>query len=52
MGDEKYFAREGHTRVSQKHIVDGFRLGQWVSNQRARKFGLPKITRVEYREMD
>jgi hypothetical protein len=28
--------REGHCRVPQKHREQGFRLGQWVSNQRAR----------------
>ncbi len=28
--------REGHCRVPQKHREQGFRLGQWVSNKRAR----------------
>ena len=28
--------REGHSCVPQKHREQGFRLGQWVSNQRAR----------------
>ena len=46
---QKYFAREGHTRVSQKHIEDGFKLGQWVSNQRSRKSALTneQIERLE-----
>ena len=26
--------REGHARVPQKHVEDGFRLGQWVRTQR------------------
>jgi hypothetical protein len=46
---QKYFAIEGHTRVPQKHIEDGFRLGQWVSNQRSRKSTLSaeQIERLE-----
>jgi hypothetical protein len=29
-----YKEREGHCRVAQKHIEHGFRLGQWVQEQR------------------
>jgi len=29
--------REGHTRVSRKHIVNGLKLGNWVSNQKFNK---------------
>ena len=31
----RFVAREGHARVPTIHIEDGFRLGQWVVNQRA-----------------
>lgn len=31
---EKFAAREGHTRVPQKHVEEGIRLGIWVSVQR------------------
>jgi len=36
----RYVERECPSRVPQKHIEDGFKLGQWVSNQRARKSNL------------
>ena len=29
--------REGHTRVSRKYIVNGIKLGNWVSNQKFNK---------------
>ena len=29
--------REGHTRVSRKHIVNGLKLGYWVSHQKFNK---------------
>jgi len=32
-----YREREGHCRVSQAHIEDGFKLGAWVSRQRQKK---------------
>ena len=32
----RFKAREGHCRVPKKHIENGFRLGQWVNNWRAR----------------
>ncbi len=32
-----YHEREGHCRVPQAHIEDGFRLGQWVTTQRIKK---------------
>jgi Helicase associated domain len=33
---QKYVQREGHAIASRKtYVVDGFKLGQWVSNQRA-----------------
>ena len=31
---ETFAKREGHTRVSSKHIEDNFKLGQWVSVRR------------------
>jgi superfamily II DNA or RNA helicase len=38
---QSFHFREGHSRVSQSYNENGFRLGQWVSNQRARKARLP-----------
>ena len=32
----KYVESEGHAQVSAKHIEDEFKLGVWVSNQRAK----------------
>jgi len=45
----KYIAREGHSRISQSHIEDGFSLGRWVTRQRSRKESLPpeRISRLE-----
>lgn len=31
---ERFAAREGHSRVPQKHVEEGVRLGQWVGVQR------------------
>ena len=44
---ERLAAREGHARVPQDHLEDGFRLGRWVSNQRvARKRDVLSFDRV------
>jgi hypothetical protein len=32
---ERFASREGHTRVSQSQVEDGYRLGRWVAKQRA-----------------
>jgi len=34
---KKFHEREGHVRVSRKHIEKGFNLGAWIGNQRAGK---------------
>jgi hypothetical protein len=34
---EKFHAREGHSRVANKHQEEDLKLGFWVSNQRKRK---------------
>src|SRR5262249_23202336 len=31
---ERFVAREGHARVPNDHLEDGYRLGQWVADQR------------------
>jgi hypothetical protein len=31
---ERFATREGQARVPQRHVEDGFRLGQWVGEQR------------------
>jgi hypothetical protein len=36
----KFKDREGHCIVSQKHVEDGYRLGQWVAMQRQAKSDL------------
>jgi len=33
---QRFVGREGHARVPYGHRADGFRLGQWVANQRAK----------------
>ena len=37
----RFKAREGHCRVSQRHIEDGFKLGQWVAVQRSLTLTMP-----------
>jgi superfamily II DNA or RNA helicase len=32
---ERFATREGHTRISQEQLEDGYRLGTWVTKQRA-----------------
>ena len=34
---QQYVAEHGHARVLQRTVVEGYRLGGWVSNQRANK---------------
>jgi hypothetical protein len=34
---ERFVAREGHARVTAKHVEDGFPLGLWVVKQRSRR---------------
>ena len=34
---EKYVEHHGHTRVPVSYRIDGYRLGQWVHNQRRRR---------------
>jgi hypothetical protein len=36
-----FLAREGHCRVSDKHVEGTFKLGSWVRNQRARRETIP-----------
>ena len=45
----KYVEREGHTRISQSHLEDGFSLGRWVNRQRSRREGLSpeQVSRLE-----
>jgi superfamily II DNA or RNA helicase len=44
----RFAEREGHARVPQRHIEGGFRLGQWVSNQRAfRRRGYLETDKIE-----
>ena len=40
-----YKEREGHCRVPQDHKENGFRLGQWTSNQRVKKVSLSEEQR-------
>jgi hypothetical protein len=39
----QFQAREGHCKVTQTHIEDGFKLGVWVSSQRQRKDRLTEV---------
>ncbi len=36
-----FVEREGHARVPNGHLEDGFRLGQWVTDQRVKRDKLP-----------
>jgi hypothetical protein len=49
---EHFAAREGHTRVPQKHLEDGYRLGGWVSEvrgtYRAGRLSPERIARLEF----
>jgi len=47
----RFADREGHARISRKCLEDGYRLGQWVNNQRIRhaegKIDVDRATRLE-----
>ncbi len=38
---EKFRAREGHCRAPQGYVEEGFKLGQWVADQRSRRDIIP-----------
>ena len=38
---EAFVEREGHARVPKEHLEGGFRLGQWVTDQRVKRDKLP-----------
>jgi hypothetical protein len=38
----RYAKREGHTKISYRHVEKGFKLGQWVNNIRGRWEMIPK----------
>jgi hypothetical protein len=44
-----YKEREGHCRVPQKHVENGFRLGQWVGNRRQKK---QTLSEARQRQLD
>jgi hypothetical protein len=44
---KRFAAREGHSRVPQKHVEDGIALGKWVSVQRAKRDTLPPERRAK-----
>ena len=44
---KRFAAREGHSRVPQKHVEDGIALGKWVSVQRAKRDALPPERRAK-----
>ena len=49
----KYFSEHGHTKVSARSEYEGFKLGNWVSNQRTRRnqlssLQLDKLNRVNF----
>jgi hypothetical protein len=46
-----YREREGHCRVPQKYVENGFRLGTWVANWRKRKQILPEARRQQLDEL-
>jgi hypothetical protein len=46
-----YKEREGHCRVSQKHMENGFRLGIWVANWRKRMRTLSEARRQQLDEL-
>ena len=49
---KKFKTREGHCRVPQSHIADGYRLGQWVSYQRKCRSELSEDRRCRLNEMN
>ncbi|BBX58330.1 UvrABC system protein B [Mycobacterium shottsii] len=42
---EKYVAEHGTSRLKPGEVLDGFKLGRWVANQRARRAGLSQDRR-------
>jgi hypothetical protein len=46
-----YKEREGHCRVPQKHIENGFCLGQWIGNRRQSQESLPEARRQQLDEL-
>ena len=46
-----YKEREGHCRVPQRHVENGFNLGQWVSNKRQKKQTLSEARRQQLDEL-
>jgi Helicase associated domain len=46
-----YKEREGHCRVPDRHMEDGFRLGQWVSHQRSKGDRMPVERRRQLDEL-
>jgi hypothetical protein len=47
----KFKDREGHCIVSQKHVEDGYRLGQWVAMQRQAKSDLTEARLIRLNEI-
>ena len=43
----RFVSREGHARVPQGYLEDGYRLGQWVISQRSRCEDQERRTRLE-----
>ena len=48
---KKFYAREGHCRVSRPHLEDGYRLGAWVGAQRTKKENLSEERRRRLDEL-
>jgi len=48
---QRFHAREGHSKVTQSHLEDGFKLGVWVGKQRGRREGLTKDRRRRLDEL-